>query len=148
MQDKRMIIKKLPFFVSTETFSHPVTVYNSKGSTSTLILHFAKLENNKWAVELAAQADENGIFNIDGLAAPNGLVKYGTISFNQDGTLNVGSIEGFNGAVTINWTDGSEPSSITIDFPNELSEIKTGNVISLAKAAKGRFNRNLKSKKD
>ncbi len=115
-------------FVSTETFSHPVTVYNSKGSTSTLILHFAKLENNKWAVELAAQADENGIFNIDGLAAPNGLVKYGTISFNQDGTLNVGSIEGFNEAVTINWTDGSEPSSITIDFPNELSEIKTGNV--------------------
>ncbi len=115
-------------FVSTETFSHPVTVYNSKGSTSTLILHFAKLENNKWAVELAAQADENGIFNIDGLAAPNGLVKYGTISFNQDGTLNVGSIEGFNEAVAINWTDGSEPSSITIDFPNELSEIKTGNV--------------------
>lgn len=115
-------------FVSTETFSHPVTVYNSKGSPSTFILYFAKLENNKWAVELAAQPDENGIFNVDGLAAPNGLVKYGTISFNQDGTLNVGSIEGFNEAVVIDWNDGSEPSSITIDFPNELSEIKTGNV--------------------
>lgn len=115
-------------FVSTETFSHPLTVYNSKGSTSTLILHFAKLENNKWAVELAAQPDENGIFNINGLAAPNGLIKYGSISFDQDGSFNTGSIEGFNEAVEINWTDGSESNSITIDFPNELSKIKTGNV--------------------
>lgn len=115
-------------FSSSEIFTHPLTVYDSKGSTSTLLLHFAKLENNKWAVELAAQPDQNGIFKVDGLAAPNGLIKFGTISFNQDGTLNVGNIEGFNEAVEINWNNGSEPSSIIIDFPNELSDIKTGKI--------------------
>lgn len=115
-------------FPSSEIFTHPLTVYDSMGATSTLLLHFAKLENNRWAVELAAQPDKNGIFKIDGLAAPNGLIKFGTISFNQDGTLNVGNIEGFDEAIEINWTGGSEPSSIVIDFPNELSEIKTGKI--------------------
>ncbi|CAN0600649.1 unnamed protein product, partial [Ectocarpus sp. 12 AP-2014] len=69
-------------FPSSEIFTHPLTVYDSMGATSTLLLHFAKLENNRWAVELAAQPDKNGIFKIDGLAAPNGLIKFGTISFN------------------------------------------------------------------
>lgn len=115
-------------FPSSEIFTHPLTVYDSMGATSTLLLHFAKLENNKWAVELAVQPDENGVFKIDGLAASNGLIKFGTISFNQDGTLNVGNIEGFNEAVEINWNNGSEPSSIVIDFPNELSDIKTGKI--------------------
>ena len=115
-------------FPSSEIFTHPLTVYDSMGATSTLLLHFAKLENNTWAVELAVQPDENGIFKIDGLAASNGLIKFGTISFNQDGTLNVGNIKGFDEPVEINWNNGSEPSSIVIDFSNELSDIKTGKV--------------------
>ena len=115
-------------FESSEVFFHPVTVYNSQGSTTTLILYFAKLEDNQWAVELATQRDDNGNFSVsnDLTNRSGGVIQYGEISFNEDGSLAEGSIVGFGDEVTFTW--GQEQMAIKIDFPNDLSEIKTGNV--------------------
>ena len=115
-------------FESSEVFSHPVTVYNSQGSTTTLILYFAKLEDNRWAVELATQRDDNGNFSVsnDLTNRSGGVIQYGEISFNEDGSLAEGNIVGFGDEVTFTW--GQEQMAIKIDFPNDLSEIKTGNV--------------------
>jgi flagellar hook-basal body protein len=117
-------------FKTSEVFSYPITVRKSNGSTSTFLMHFAKIENNKWAVELSTQRDKNGLFDVDddSLAATNGVIKYGTLLFNDDGKLNVGAIEGFDEPINIGWKDGSKRSSITIDFPNNLSEITSGSV--------------------
>ena len=115
-------------FESSEVFSHPVTVYNSQGSTTTLILYFAKLEDNKWAVELATQRGEDGNFPVsnDLTNRSGGVIQHGEISFNEDGSLAEGGIVGFGDEVSFTW--GQEQMAIKIDFPNELSEIKTGNV--------------------
>ena len=115
-------------FTSSEVFSHPVTVYNSQGSTTTLILYFAKLEDNKWAVELATQRGDTGNFPVsnDLTNRSGGVIQYGEISFNEDGSLAEGSIVGFGDEVNFTW--GQEQMAIKIDFPNDLSEIKTGNV--------------------
>ena len=114
-------------FALAETFSHPLTIHDSLGSSYTVLLHFAKLEDNKWAVELAAQPDENGVFDIEGLIAQNGLIQSGIIEFNEDGTFNADKIIGFDERVNIN-RPGRAQSSIMIDFSNKLSDITSGTV--------------------
>ena len=114
-------------FASSETFSHPLTVYDSLGSSYTLLLNFAKLATNKWAVEVAAQQDKDGIFDIQGLLTDNGVLRAGIIEFNTDGSV-VTPVQGFDVPLQVQRNNGSALSDITIDWENTLSDIKSGTV--------------------
>jgi flagellar hook-basal body protein len=114
-------------FDSNLTFSHPLTVYDSLGSAYTIILYFAKLDDNKWSVEVAAQQDANGVFDIDNILTENGLLRSGTINFDTNGSLQ-GTLQGFADPIVIKRNNGSAQGSINIDWNNLLSDIKSGTV--------------------
>ncbi len=113
-------------FASKYTYSVSLNVIDSLGSDHRLILYFAKLDKNKWAVELVAQSEE-GVFDVSGLRTTNGLIRQGILKFDTDGKL-AGVPEGFEGPVSIQFDNGSAPSNVTIDWENALSEIKSGTV--------------------
>ena len=114
-------------FASSETFSHPLTVYDSLGSSYTLLLNFAKLATNKWAVEVAAQQDKDGIFDIQGLLTDNGVLRAGIIDFDTDGNV-ITPVQGFDAPLQVQRNNGSALSNITIDWENTLSDIQSGTV--------------------
>ncbi len=114
-------------FASSLTYSVPLTVYDSLGSSYTLLLYFAKLDSNTWAVELTAQKDKDGVFQVTNLATGNGLIRQGIIKFDTDGRLQ-GIPEGFEDAIPVQRNNGSTASNITIDWENTLSDITSGNV--------------------
>jgi flagellar hook-basal body protein len=122
--DKNLISGK---FDSNLTFSHPLTVYDSLGSAYTIILYFAKLDDNKWSVEVAAQQDANGVFDINNILTENGLLRSGIINFDTNGSLQ-GTPEGFAEPILIQRNNGSAQSSINIDWNNLMSDIKSGTV--------------------
>lgn len=113
-------------FASKYTYSVSLNVIDSLGSDHRLILYFAKLDKNKWAVELVAQSEE-GVFDVTGLRTTNGLIRQGILKFDTDGKL-AGVPEGFEGPISIQFDNGSAPSNVTIDWENTLSEIKSGTV--------------------
>lgn len=113
-------------FASKYTYSVSLNVIDSLGSDHRLILYFAKLDKNKWAVELVAQS-EDGVFDVAGLRTANGLIRQGILKFDTDGKL-AGVPEGFEGPISIQFDNGSAPSNVTIDWENALSEIKSGTV--------------------
>ncbi len=121
-------VNSLANFPSSQTYSVPITVYDSLGSSYTLLLYFAKLDNNKWAIELTSKKDKNGVFEVSNvLADTNGLIRQGIIEFETDGTLK-GIPEGFEEAIDVQHNNGSASGSITIDWENALSEITSGTV--------------------
>lgn len=113
-------------FASKFTYSVSLNVIDSLGSDHRLILYFAKLDKNKWAVELVAQ-NKDGVFDVTGLRTTNGLIRQGVLKFDPDGKL-AGVPEGFEGPISIQFDNGSAPSNVTIDWENALSEIKSGTV--------------------
>ena len=67
---------------------------------------------NTWAIEVYAVPDSEVSSSL-----PDGLVAYGNVSFNGDGTLrNVDTT--LSSAVDITWTNGSTASSVTFDWGN------------------------------
>lgn len=114
-------------FASSLTYSVPLTVYDSLGSSYTLLLYFAKLDSNTWAVELTAQKDKDGVFEVTNLATGNGLIRQGIIKFDTDGRLQ-GIPEEFEDAIPVQRNNGSAAGNITIDWENTLSDITSGNV--------------------
>ena len=106
----------------------PITVYDSLGSSYTLLLYFAKLDNNKWAIEPTSKKDKDGVFEVSNvLADTNGLIRQGIIEFDTDGKL-LGIPDGFGEAIAVQHNNGSALGSITIDWENALSEITSGTV--------------------
>ncbi len=69
-------------------FSRTITIYDSLGKSLDLRLAFTKIADSdtaqKWAVELYS-ADPAGVNN--GRGGADGLIAYGTLNFNGDGTL-------------------------------------------------------------
>ena len=115
-------------FASNLTYSVPITVYDSLGSSYTLLLYFAKLDNNKWAIELTTKKDKDGVFEVNNVIAnANGLLKQGIIQFDTDGKL-LGIPEGFREAIPVQHNNGSALGNITIDWDNALSKITSGTV--------------------
>jgi flagellar hook protein FlgE len=91
-------------------FSRPVTVFDGLGSPHNLNIAFLKTGINSWAVEVYAQpeTDVNS-------ALPDGMLAYGPITFNGDGTLR--SVDTLlSQAIDIVWTNGSTSSSITFNW--------------------------------
>ena len=94
----------------TAQFSRSVRVFDSLGAPHDLQMAFVKVDENSWAVELfAVPEDEVNTVLADGQVAT------GTIVFNGDGSLRSVS-EGLSNPVSINWTNGSSPSTLTLDL--------------------------------
>lgn len=96
------------------TWVQSTTLYDSQGNPHDFKIAFAKVANNRWAVEIYTKADEDGLFDVLTDAA-NGIVRTGYINFDGDGK--VSSIEGgIEGAIDIRWTNGADPSSVVFNW--------------------------------
>lgn len=105
-------------------FSRTVTVYDSLGKSLDMRLAFSKIKDNEnelvWAVELYA-IDPDSIEDAVSLAKDDGLISYGTVSFNGDGTLK--SVSGpiaTEFTVKPNGYTTSQPLTINLGTPGEL----------------------------
>lgn len=94
-------------------FSRPVTVYDGLGTAHNLNIAFAKLQNNTWSVEIYAQPASD--ISSSNATLINGQVATGTIKFNGDGSLQNVSTS-LTQSFAVNWTNGSTPSAITINW--------------------------------
>lgn len=106
-------------------FSRPVTVYDALGTPHSLNIAFLKTRTNSWAVEVYAQpaADVN-------TALPNGQIANGTVEFNGDGSLRLVS-NSLTGSKTINWTNGSSTTGITLNWGTQGSPFGTPNATDI-----------------
>lgn len=96
-----------------------VNVYDSLGVLHSLNIGFAKLEPNKWAVEVYSEPDVNGQYEMD-VAAPGLPIAAGQITFDKNG--NIMTVDpSLKQAININWKNKSATSSITIDWGDALS---------------------------
>lgn len=94
----------------TAQFSRNVRIYDALGAGHDIRYSFIKIATNEWAVEVhAIPADDITS------ALPDGQIAVGTIQFNGDGSLRSVSA-GLMGPQDVVWTNGAEPSSITIDW--------------------------------
>ncbi|RTK92160.1 MAG: flagellar hook-basal body complex protein [Rickettsiales bacterium] len=114
-------------FANNLTYSVPLNVYDSLGSSFPLTLYFAKLNNNEWAVEVTAQKNADGLYDITNMLTENGLIRQGIIKFNNLGEM-VGEPQGFESEIIIQRNNGSAPINLKIDWQNKLSEITQGTV--------------------
>ena len=93
-------------------FSRAVRVFDAQGTGHDLQVAFAKVTSNTWEVEVfTLPASE--VTTTSPLI--DGQIAVGTITFNGDGSL--GSISsGLSGAKTLTWTNGANPSLISLDL--------------------------------
>lgn len=101
-------------------FSRTVTIYTPLGEGLDLRLAFVRIEDStdgqKWAVELyaadPADVDANATVSTD---KDDGLVSYGTISFDGDGTLS--AIEGpISGNINVRAAGGANAQTVTLNL--------------------------------
>ena len=114
-------------FSSSLVYPTSITVYDSLGASHNLSLNFAKLNDNEWAVELSTPKDANGIYSVIDADQRDGLIQAGIIRFDESGALQ-GVPEGFEDEISVQYNNGSEPVRFTIDWANELSQLKSGTV--------------------
>ncbi|ESQ81342.1 hypothetical protein AEYBE204_03090 [Asticcacaulis sp. YBE204] len=91
-------------------FEITIPVSDSQGGEHSLTLSFLKSETaNEWTVELWSD-DVSGGYGADGT-----IIKTGTISFNEDGSINTDSLNAFLG------TDGAAGTTISIGASSDDS---------------------------
>lgn len=90
------------------SFTTPANVVDANGTTHEIELAFLKTGINTWAVEVYAK-------NRTDVTATNGLLAYGNVTFNGDGTLN--SVDpALTAPVTATWTGTTPPAPNTLTF--------------------------------
>jgi flagellar hook protein FlgE len=94
----------------TPQFTRPIRVYDSLGSGHDLNVGFIKTGINTWAVEVYA-IDETEVVT----SLPNGLLTYGTITFNGDGSLQSLTSLLVND-VTIAWANQASDSTVAFNW--------------------------------
>lgn len=91
-------------------FSRNVRIFDGLGVGHDFRFSAVKTDNNQWAVEIYA-ANPNEIVS----TRTDGLVAYGNITFNGDGSLrNVSS--GLLGDIEISWANEAKISTVELDF--------------------------------
>jgi len=96
-------------------FSHDMVVYDAQGASKTLTFSFLKSSTpNQWHVEVYA----NPPSDVTPIGAyVNGQVAAGTLAFNGNSTLDLGTTSAaLTGPININWTGGVDPSAITLNL--------------------------------
>lgn len=94
-------------------FTRDILVYDAQGGSKNLTMAFLKSSTaNQWHVEVYANpASEVTTGLVDG------QVVTGTLAFNQDGTLDLGSTSAaLQSAIPITWTGGVAPSTINLNL--------------------------------
>ncbi|MDX2073109.1 MAG: flagellar hook-basal body complex protein [Alphaproteobacteria bacterium] len=91
-------------------FSRPIRIFDAQGGGHDLNVAFLKTSVNTWAIEVfAVPADDVSS------SLPDGLVAFGNVTFNGDGTLR--SIDNtLNSEVDITWTNGASSSAVTFSL--------------------------------
>ena len=105
-------------------FSKTIKVYDSQGSAHNITMSFLKNANtNEWDVEIHGPASEiNGTVPVDPTdpmspMGPQGMIASGTITFNDDGSLNLGASDShLFGPLAFDWSNGAADSNITFNF--------------------------------
>lgn len=94
----------------TPQFSRNVRLYDALGVGHDFRYSAVKIDNNQWAVEIYAANPEEIVSTRD-----DGLVAYGTLTFNGDGSLrNISA--GLTGTIEIPWANDALPSDVEFDF--------------------------------
>jgi len=93
-------------------FSRSVRIFDAQGTGHDLQVAFLKVANNVWEVEVYANPASDVT-----TTAPlvDGQIATGTVSFNGDASLS-NVTGGIATPITINWTSGASPSTITSNF--------------------------------
>ncbi|NBX03576.1 MAG: flagellar hook-basal body complex protein [Alphaproteobacteria bacterium] len=91
-------------------YGQPAVIYDAQGTGHDINLSFLKTDVNTWAVEIYAVPETD----VDS-SLPDGLITYGTLTFNGDGTLATVS-SALLAEADINWTNGASPSTLTFNF--------------------------------
>lgn len=91
-------------------FSRPIRIYDAQGGGHDLNVAFLKTDVNTWAIEVYAVPDSDVSSSL-----PDGLVAYGNVTFNGDGTLR--SVDTtLSGDSAITWTNGASSSTVVFDW--------------------------------
>lgn len=94
-------------------FERSIQVFDSQGTSHTLILSAVHTAANQWEVEIYASPAAD-------VSEASGVIASGTLAFNTDGSLNqAGSTASLFSPVTATWTNGAAPGAITFDFGSE-----------------------------
>lgn len=118
--------KNMSSGVIAAQFSRPVTVFDALGTGHNMNIGFLKTGTNTWAVEVFASPAT------DVSASGNAQISYGTITFNGDGSLrSVGT--GLSQPITINWTNGAAPSTISFNWGTAGQPFGTPNATVIGK---------------
>ncbi|MDC7685128.1 flagellar hook protein FlgE [Asticcacaulis sp. BYS171W] len=126
-------------------FEITIPVSDSQGGEHSLTLSFLKSETaNEWTVELWSD-DVSGGYGADG-----NIIKTGTISFNEDGSINTDSLNAFLGSEGstisigassdesggLHWNSdlGIEGQAITLDISDGLTQMASASTVNSVEA--------------
>ncbi|WP_404479385.1 flagellar hook protein FlgE [Novosphingobium sp. BL-52-GroH] len=98
----------------TPQFSRSVEVYDAQGTSHTLNFSFVKTAANTWQAEISG--DPADITSVGGQAVTSGLLATGTVSFNADGSLNLGTAQSLFSDLDIAWSNGAASTPISLDL--------------------------------
>ena len=106
----------------TPQFSHDVTIFDAQGNSHTIAMNVVKIATNEWAVEFTA-VPKTDVTSTTG----DGQIASGILKFDGNGVLTSDTVPG---SITVGWTNGANPSTLTFD----LGLGGTGNVTQSAAA--------------
>ncbi len=121
--DGAYVLNNISAGTSTPQFFRNFQVFDSLGTKHELQIAYTKTAVNTWAIEVFATTAGD-------VTAPNGLLGSGRLAFNGDGTLDadntlgvaspIGTFDPVTGKLEVTlspvWTNGSLPSTITLDL--------------------------------
>jgi flagellar hook protein FlgE len=112
--------------VLTPHFERQIKVFDSLGTPHNLTISFHKLTTtNDWGFAISAETPADVTLPMGTTSVAGGMLAFGTLSFNGDGSLNAVDFRsetpgvGTNDTtqtVEVTWSNGATPSSITFDM--------------------------------
>lgn len=94
----------------TPQFSQNLRIYDALGSGHDLKVAFIKVAVNTWAAEIFATDDTEVTASL-----ANGLLGYGTLTFNGDGSLRSVS-SGLSNEIAVTWANGATAGAVTFNW--------------------------------
>lgn len=106
--------------------------FDSVGKKFDLQLHFGKLKDGEWAVEVSGIKQKDGTFNVTSQNGRlDGFIQGGIMRFDSNGEF-IDANGVTEGIVFKTTGNNSAPINLTLDWRNELGKIKSGRVTQYA----------------